>query len=186
APYNFLDIFTYTLPMVASIIMLVAIYSSSSMGGRFDPIAEEFKKEDWAFHLMMMVYFFFTVIVMLNVLIALINVAFTKRHDGQRLIQARLHYIELAENLSYHIPGFRETYNWFPKEIYFAATAKEIEEYREEALKTHVQKLEVQLAEQKELVQRQLSLQQEKAERQFQELKDLLLLGRPEGSKAEI
>jgi len=94
-------------------------------------------------------------------------VAFTKRHDGQRLIQARLHYIELAENLSFHIPGFRETYNIFPKEIYFSATAKEIEEYHEEALKTHVQKLETQLSEQKELVQQQLKLQQEVVQRQL-------------------
>ncbi|KAF9955238.1 hypothetical protein BGZ70_010304, partial [Mortierella alpina] len=100
-------------------------------GGRFDPVAEELKKESWTFHLLMMVYFFFTVIIMLNVLIALINVAFEKRDDGLRLVQARLHYIEFAENASYHIPGFRETYDCFPKEIYFCATDQEIARARE-------------------------------------------------------
>ncbi|KAF9944452.1 hypothetical protein BGZ70_004633 [Mortierella alpina] len=168
------------------------------MGGRFDPIEKELESENWAFHAVMAVYFFFTVIIMLNVLIALINKAFTKGDDDWRLdwIESRLHYIELAENLSYHIPGFRQTHNWFPNEIYFAATAKEVEEYREEALKTQVQKLEKQLTEQKELfekqwtsqqeqMQNQLTLQKEQAERQFQELKDLLLLGCREGGRAE-
>ncbi|KAG0262666.1 hypothetical protein BGZ95_003972 [Linnemannia exigua] len=62
---------------------------------------------------------------------ALINVAFAKGDDAWRLawIKSRLRYIESAENLSYDIPGFRQTYDWFPKEIYFTATAKEIEDY---------------------------------------------------------
>ncbi|KAF9286162.1 hypothetical protein BGZ68_003153 [Mortierella alpina] len=95
---------------------------------------------------------------------ALINTAFMKSDATWRLIESRLHYIELAENLTYHIPGFRQTYNWFPKEIYFYATAQEIEEYREEALKTEVQNLKV-----------QLSSQQQHAEQQFKEMKELLL-----------
>ncbi|KAG0248229.1 hypothetical protein BG011_000329 [Mortierella polycephala] len=81
----------------------------------------------------MSIYFFFTVIVMLNVLIALINVAFAKGDDGWRLswIESRLRYIESAENMSYHIPGFRQTYNWFPEEIYFTASPHQLQAYRE-------------------------------------------------------
>ncbi|KAF9347936.1 hypothetical protein BGX26_000636, partial [Mortierella sp. AD094] len=36
-----------------------------------------------------------------------------------------------AENMSYHIPGFRQTHNWFPKEIYFTATLQQVRAYRE-------------------------------------------------------
>ncbi|KAF9438698.1 hypothetical protein BGZ76_005643 [Entomortierella beljakovae] len=103
------------------------------MGGRLDPVDKEFGEMDWAFHLMMAIFFFFTVIVMLNVLIALINVAFTKGDDGWRLVwnESRLRYIESAENMSYHIPGYRQTYNCFPKEIYFTATLQQVREYSE-------------------------------------------------------
>ncbi|KAF9977378.1 hypothetical protein BGZ75_010326, partial [Mortierella antarctica] len=103
------------------------------MGGRYDDVAEDFDSDGWEFHLMMAIYLFFTVIVMLNVLIALINVAFTKGDDSWRLvcIESRLRYIESAENMSYHIPGFRQSYNWFPKEIFYSATPKEVKAYRE-------------------------------------------------------
>ncbi|KAF8940294.1 hypothetical protein BGZ58_007066 [Dissophora ornata] len=101
--------------------------------GIWDPISDGFSTDDWAFHIMMAMFFFFTVILMLNVLIALINVAFSKGDDSWRLIwiESRLRYIESAENLSYHIPGFRQSHNWFPSEIYFTATPKEIRAYRE-------------------------------------------------------
>ncbi|KAG0044357.1 hypothetical protein BGZ83_010417, partial [Gryganskiella cystojenkinii] len=104
------------------------------MGGIYDPVSENFKGTDWAFHLMMAMYFFFTVILMLNVLIALINVAFIKGGDGWRLvwIESRLQYIEAAENMSYHIPGFRDAHdNYFPNVIYFTATWKQIKDYKE-------------------------------------------------------
>ncbi|KAF9957587.1 hypothetical protein BGZ70_009474 [Mortierella alpina] len=147
------------------------------MSGRLDPVSEELNSNDWAFHLMMVVYFFFTVIVMLNVLIALVNVAFMKSDATWRLIESRLHYIELAENLSYHIPGFRQTYNWFPKEIYFHATAQEVEEY-EEMVRVSEGKDDPAIKELKAQVQsleHQLASQQEREELRFQELKDLLL-----------
>ncbi|KAG0046048.1 hypothetical protein BGZ83_008748 [Gryganskiella cystojenkinii] len=104
------------------------------MGGIYDPLSENFKDTDWAFHLMMAMYFFFTVILMLNVLIALINVAFIKGGDGWRLvwIESRLQYIEAAENMSYHIPGFRDAHDiYFPKVIYFTATWKQVKDYKE-------------------------------------------------------
>ncbi|KAF9083060.1 hypothetical protein BGX23_011818 [Mortierella sp. AD031] len=103
------------------------------LGGRYDPVSPLFESDDWGFHIMMAVFFFFTVIVMLNVLIALINVAFTKGDDGWRLawIESRLRYIEAAENMSHQIPGFRQTHNWFPKQIYFSATPQQVKDYQE-------------------------------------------------------
>lgn len=53
-----------------------------------------------------------------------------------------MHYIELAENLSYHIPGFRQTHDWFPKTIYFCAAALEVENYRDGELKNQLQNLQ--------------------------------------------
>ncbi|KAF8925459.1 hypothetical protein BGZ58_000784, partial [Dissophora ornata] len=103
------------------------------MGGIWDPVSDDFAEKEFGFHLMMALFFFFTVILMLNVLIALINVAFTKGDDGWRLvwIESRLRYIESAENMSYHIPGFRQTHNYFPREIYFSATPEQVYAYRD-------------------------------------------------------
>ncbi|KAF9947300.1 hypothetical protein BGZ72_010659 [Mortierella alpina] len=101
------------------------------MGGRYDPVADKFASNDIAFHIMMIIYFFMTVILMINVLIALINVAFNTGDDSWRLvwIENRLRSIENAENMSFHIPGFRRTYPWFPSEIYYTAPAKQVQEY---------------------------------------------------------
>ncbi|KAF9925247.1 hypothetical protein BGZ67_008797 [Mortierella alpina] len=152
--YNYLDIVAFSLPMAASSKMLIILRNNEvganshilsysvlavfiHMGGQFKPVEKQLGSDNWDFHVVMAVYFFFTVIIMLNVLIALINKAFTKGDDDWRLdwIESRLHYIELAENLSYHIPGFRQTHDWFPKEIYFTAKAEDVEEYGEVALK---------------------------------------------------
>lgn len=80
---------------------------------------------------MMIIYFFFTIILMLNVLIALVNVAFTNGDESWRFIwhDNRLRYIEAAENVTLCIPGFRRTHSWFPKQIYYTATQKEVEDY---------------------------------------------------------
>ncbi|KAF9177993.1 hypothetical protein BGZ50_008170, partial [Haplosporangium sp. Z 11] len=101
-------------------------------GGQYDAVEDEFKSQNWSFKTMMMVFFFFTVILMLNVLIALINKAFEDGDVTWRLtwLENRLRVIESVENITYHIPGFREHYNWFPDEIYYSATDKEIENFR--------------------------------------------------------
>ncbi|KAF9192313.1 hypothetical protein BGZ50_008677 [Haplosporangium sp. Z 11] len=103
------------------------------MGGRYDPVEQEFEGENWPFHTMMIIYFFFTAILLLNVLIALINVAFTAGDETWRLvwIENRLSYVASAENMSHHIPGFRAAHNWFPKEIYYSATIQQMNKYFE-------------------------------------------------------
>ncbi|KAF8945149.1 hypothetical protein BGZ47_003190 [Haplosporangium gracile] len=101
------------------------------MGGIYDPISPLFNTDRVAFHLMMIVFFFFTVILMLNVLISLISLAFNDGDETWRLtwIENRLRYVESAENMSYHIPGFRDSHNWFPREIYYSATPQQVRDY---------------------------------------------------------
>ncbi|KAF8934276.1 hypothetical protein BGZ47_010432 [Haplosporangium gracile] len=72
-------------------------------GGRYDPFNNDFKSDNWAFHLMLIVFFFFTVILMLNVLIALINLAFNNGDQTWRLtwLENRMRYVESAENMTY-------------------------------------------------------------------------------------
>ncbi|KAI1295965.1 hypothetical protein EDD11_007676 [Mortierella claussenii] len=108
------------------------------MSGRYDPVSNEFSDlSNWGFQIMMIAFFFFTVILMMNVLISLVNVAFDKGGDSWRLvwIESRLRYIESAENMSYYIPGFRETYKYFPDVIYYTATDKQVKEYQDKYFK---------------------------------------------------
>ncbi|KAG0291160.1 hypothetical protein BGZ96_005450 [Linnemannia gamsii] len=106
--------------------------TSFFLGGRFDAVSDvldENESMDWSLHLVMIMFLFSTSILLMNVLIALINVAFGKGDDSWRLvwIESRMRYIESAENFSYHIPRIRVAYDLFPSQIYF--TTDEIEKY---------------------------------------------------------
>ncbi|KAH7032493.1 hypothetical protein BKA57DRAFT_193505 [Linnemannia elongata] len=102
------------------------------MGGKYDSIGDVFTQPNWAFHTMMIIYLFFTVILMLNVLIALINSGYNESDTTWKLVwlQNRLLYIESAENLSHSIPGLREKYDIFPQEIYYCLSKAKIQEYK--------------------------------------------------------
>ncbi|KAF8929255.1 hypothetical protein BGZ58_009079 [Dissophora ornata] len=118
--YNVLDMLAFSLPMVASINQIVVIKPRIIESVcKYVTIIQEAVYE---------IRVFFVIFAG-----ALINVAFNKGDDGWRLvwIESRLRYIESAENMSYHIPGFRQTHNYFPKEIYFSATPKQVHAYRE-------------------------------------------------------
>ncbi|KAG0038855.1 hypothetical protein BGZ82_010652 [Podila clonocystis] len=101
------------------------------MSGRLDPVSDLFSDTDTWFHVMMIFYSFFTVILMLNVLIALVNVAFNTGDESWRIVwhESRARFIENAENMTVHIPGFRKTHSWFPNTIYYTATQKEVQAY---------------------------------------------------------
>ncbi|KAG0335298.1 hypothetical protein BG000_007647 [Podila horticola] len=103
------------------------------MGGRYDPMADMFKNGDAGFLIMMVIYFFITVILMLNVLIALINTAFNKGESVWKVVwlESRLRFAESAENMSFIIPGFRRTHHWFPNEVYYTATPRDIKVFEE-------------------------------------------------------
>ncbi|KAF9962581.1 hypothetical protein BGZ72_000001, partial [Mortierella alpina] len=122
----------------------------------------------------------------------LINEAFKKGNDAWRLdwIEARLQYIEVAENLSYHIPGFRQTYSWFPKEIYFCSTAQEVKDKGEttkgEGGDSSKNDLAVKdLKDQVQNLKDQLTAQQDKEEQRFEQLKDLLVLALSKNNRTE-
>ncbi|KAF9374977.1 hypothetical protein BGX21_003971 [Mortierella sp. AD011] len=103
------------------------------IAGIYDPVSDEFANGDWRFRVMMAMFVLFTVILMLNVLIALINTAFS---DGDRTwrnvwLENRLGYIETVENISYRIPGFRQRFHhWFYKEICYQASDDEATAYK--------------------------------------------------------
>ncbi|KAF9585562.1 hypothetical protein BGW38_001792 [Lunasporangiospora selenospora] len=111
------------------------------MGGWYDPLNKDMyidgeegimgAYKNGLLLLMVMVYFTFSSVLMLNVLIALINSAFVKADDSWRQVwlENRLQYIESAENMSYHIPGFRNTFDWFPETIYYTATQYQVKQY---------------------------------------------------------
>ncbi|KAG0002127.1 hypothetical protein BGZ65_002902, partial [Modicella reniformis] len=103
------------------------------MGGRWDPVSENFEKDDWAFHMMMILYFFFTVILLLNVLITLMNMPFNAGDESWQLVwmESRLRWIERAENIAHNIPGLRNVYDLFPQKIYYFATQKQQKKYWE-------------------------------------------------------
>ncbi|KAF9361017.1 hypothetical protein BGX26_006569 [Mortierella sp. AD094] len=207
--YNMMDLISFSVPMVASIEQLVIISQGNpngntrllsfsvlivflhmllelrinKSGGLYDPISGKFGSDDWAFHIMMIIYFFFTVILMLNVLIALINVAFNKGDDDWRLawVESRLRYIESAENMSYYIPGYRQTHDWFPKEIYFTATKQQVKAYNDkhglkDSEKGDSDSVGVSGSTKDKDMER-VDVRLEELQRQLQELKDLLSRG---------
>ncbi|KAF9174359.1 hypothetical protein BGX20_011583, partial [Mortierella sp. AD010] len=103
------------------------------VGGVYDTVSADLDGASWPIHVMMIMYLFFTVVLMMNVLIALINVAFNKGDSNweQVWLENRLRHVESAENMTYHIPGFRKAHNWFPREIYYSATPEDVKAYRE-------------------------------------------------------
>ncbi|KAF9085397.1 hypothetical protein BGX29_001979 [Mortierella sp. GBA35] len=109
-------------------ILVIAFH----LGGKYDQVSDVFTQPNWAFHTMMIMYLFFTVILMLNVLIALINSGYDESDTTWELdwLQNRLLYIESAENLSHYIPGLREKYDIFPQEIYYCLSEAKIQEYK--------------------------------------------------------
>ncbi|KAF9916780.1 hypothetical protein BX616_002819 [Lobosporangium transversale] len=101
------------------------------MGGRYDPVNDKFGSDDVAFHIIMALYFFTTVILILNVLIALINAAFAAVDSNwySQWLRNLFQFVGRAENMTYHTPGLRSTCGWFPREIYYIANQQEVEDY---------------------------------------------------------
>ncbi|KAG0052965.1 hypothetical protein BGZ83_001841 [Gryganskiella cystojenkinii] len=93
------------------------------VAGRFDPISTEFGRGNLAFYIMMLFYLFFNIIIMVNVLIAMINAAFTSADRSWYLVwqMNRLGYLKRAEN-SHRLPKFMRQDDVFPDEIYYTLT----------------------------------------------------------------
>ncbi|KAF9584495.1 hypothetical protein BGW38_006251 [Lunasporangiospora selenospora] len=101
------------------------------MAGRYEPADKNLDSDDWAFSVMLAMYFFITVILLLNVLIALMNVAFSTGDDNGPLVwlDNRLRAVETAENISYSAVGLRKRIDWFPKYIYYTASPRQVQAF---------------------------------------------------------
>ncbi|KAF9083220.1 hypothetical protein BGX27_004220, partial [Mortierella sp. AM989] len=101
-------------------------------GGRYDPVEDLFNSDNYAFFLLMIIYFVVTGILTVNLLIAWVNAAYNRGEETwhQVWLESRLRCVETAENISYFIPGFRETSGWFPEEIYYTVPQKEINKFK--------------------------------------------------------
>ncbi|KAF9375196.1 hypothetical protein CPB97_011603 [Podila verticillata] len=121
-----------SLMILYGIIMALSSSFLVLEGGNYDPIGDEFAGQNWAFHTVMIIYLFFTVIVMLNVLIALINSGYDEGDTTWQLfwLKNRLWYIESAENMPHYIPGLRDKYDIFPQEIYYSLPKTKVQGYK--------------------------------------------------------
>ncbi|KAG9321895.1 hypothetical protein KVV02_003656 [Mortierella alpina] len=121
--YNAVDMAVFGLPLVGSInqLMIAAGHISGDT-------PEQGNAGLYSFSVLFIFLHFVTII----------NAAFTVGDGTWHLIwlENRLRCAESAENLSHEIPGFRRTYPWFPSEIYYSATAKEVERYHKDAERT--------------------------------------------------
>ncbi|KAK3824539.1 MAG: hypothetical protein J3Q66DRAFT_383968 [Benniella sp.] len=102
------------------------------MSGRYDPVETSLEKGSVSFRVMMVIFFFFTVILLLNVLIALVNDAFSESVEKSGSTYWKLVADVIAEvetqsifNLllrSYNRPGLEYTY--------YCATEEEVRKFQ--------------------------------------------------------
>ncbi|KAF9567876.1 hypothetical protein EC968_003146 [Mortierella alpina] len=100
------------------------------VAGQYDVVEKSFKERDASFHIMMMVFFFFTAILLLNVLIALMNDAFTESRDQGQLAWLKQWSEVIAEvEIFLMTQGTRQNRNYFPDYIYYGASEQQAETY---------------------------------------------------------
>ncbi|KAF9114954.1 hypothetical protein BGX27_009384 [Mortierella sp. AM989] len=104
-----------------------------ALAGRYDFLDKNLDSEDWGFHIMLAAYFFINVVLMLNILIALMNVAFSAGDDKAPLVwlDNRLRSVESAENISFAAPGLRERFDWFPQFVFYTASPRKVQAFED-------------------------------------------------------
>ncbi|KAF9350457.1 hypothetical protein BGX26_011360 [Mortierella sp. AD094] len=102
------------------------------MTGDYDPVKANMTTGHWTIQLMVGFFFFLTAVLMMNVVIALMNGVYSEAVEAGRRIwlKNRLDLIAGAENLSFYMPNFRQTHDFFPQYIYYTATDRQIKDYR--------------------------------------------------------
>ncbi|KFH66476.1 hypothetical protein MVEG_07001 [Podila verticillata NRRL 6337] len=146
SPYNYVDLCAYVIPIASNCILItnsdqiVALRALSfsvvliyiHLTGYYGPVQTSLTNGLWTIRLMVSVFFFLTAVLMMNVVIALMNGIYTGTVliVDQIWLKNRLDLIAGAENLSFFLPCFRDHFDYFPKWVYYAATDKEVEEYR--------------------------------------------------------
>ncbi|KAF9364401.1 hypothetical protein BGX34_001664 [Mortierella sp. NVP85] len=104
------------------------------MSGNFDPVSEYMRSSgDLTFLCMMGIYYAILVILLLNLLIAFMNVTTTRVEGEGTLAWLNNHYLHVgkAENLSFAAPGFRQRFDLFPQYLYYTVSQKRAEEFGE-------------------------------------------------------
>ncbi|KAF9929770.1 hypothetical protein BGZ67_006144 [Mortierella alpina] len=100
------------------------------VAGQYDVVEVSFKEPDVGFHIMMVIFFFFTAILLLNILIALMNDAFTESRDQGQLAWLKQWSEVIAEvEIFLMTQGTRQNRNYFPDYIYYGASEQEAETY---------------------------------------------------------
>ncbi|KAF9291458.1 hypothetical protein BGZ68_003878 [Mortierella alpina] len=100
------------------------------VAGQYNIIEDSFDEPDVGFHIMMVIFFFFTAILLLNILIALMNDAFTESRDQGQLAWLKQWSEVIAEVEIYLMTqGTRQNRNYFPDYIYYGASEQEAESY---------------------------------------------------------
>ncbi|KAK3816045.1 MAG: hypothetical protein J3Q66DRAFT_369660 [Benniella sp.] len=159
SPYNVVDVIGYLIPTLGYIQLLINIikYDNTNVigdsrllsygitlaylhaGGDFGSISKYIRTSgDLTFLFVMAVYYAFMVFLLLNLLIAFMNVT-TARVEGEgTLAWLHNHYLHVgkAENLTFAVPGLRQQYDRFPQYVYYAMSQKTVEGFGKNT-KTH-------------------------------------------------
>ncbi|KAG0232468.1 hypothetical protein BGW41_001862 [Actinomortierella wolfii] len=102
------------------------------IGGRWDPLDDELDKpNDVAFHIIMIVFLFFLVILLMNTLIAIMNMAYEEcREEGEMAWLKQWSQVldEIAH--TFLTPWQKQTY--LPDYVYYEATMREVMSFNEE------------------------------------------------------
>ncbi|KAF9987533.1 hypothetical protein BGZ65_003192 [Modicella reniformis] len=101
------------------------------LSGRYDPISTSLQKGSAGFHIMMIIFYFFTAILLLNVLIALMNDAFTASEKEGEIAHYKFLSQVVAE-VETHIMSrkARMRSDYYPKYVYYCASEKEVEQFQ--------------------------------------------------------
>ncbi|KAF9951463.1 hypothetical protein BGZ72_007027 [Mortierella alpina] len=112
------------------IVVNIILNITRRIAGQYDVLEVSFKEPDVGFHLMMVIFFFFTAILLLNILIALMNDAFTESRDQGQLAWLKQWSEVIAEvEIFLMTQGTRQNRNYFPDYIYYGASEQEAEKY---------------------------------------------------------
>ncbi|KAI8596948.1 hypothetical protein EDD21DRAFT_386789 [Dissophora ornata] len=103
------------------------------MTGDYSPVATALVDGHWTSQLMIALFFFLTAMLMMNVVIALMNGAYSEAvASSERIwLKNRIDLITGAENLTYFLPNFRNRFDYFPEYIYYTATGKQVKDFEQ-------------------------------------------------------
>ncbi|KAK3824531.1 MAG: hypothetical protein J3Q66DRAFT_325304, partial [Benniella sp.] len=100
--------------------------------GRYDPVEDAIENGTFTFHIMMVIFFFFTVILLLNVLIALVNDAFSESvnesgSSNWKLVADVIAEVETQAIFSVLLRGYSGSGHEY---IYYCADDEEVDNFR--------------------------------------------------------